>query len=38
VDLLILTGLTYDEAFARVPASQDGLDDDFGPDFDERGE
>jgi uncharacterized membrane protein YgaE (UPF0421/DUF939 family) len=38
VDLLILTGLTYDEAFARVPASQGGLDDDFGPDFDERGE
>lgn len=36
VDLLILTGLTYDEAFARVPASVGGLDDDFA-DFDERG-
>lgn len=35
VDLLILTGLTYDEAVARVPAS---VDDDFDQDFDERGE
>jgi hypothetical protein len=29
VDLLMLTGLTYDEAFARVPAPAGGLDDDF---------
>jgi uncharacterized membrane protein YgaE (UPF0421/DUF939 family) len=29
VDLLMLTGLTYDEACARVPASADGLEDDF---------
>jgi uncharacterized membrane protein YgaE (UPF0421/DUF939 family) len=35
VDLLILTGLTYDEAVARVPAS---ADDDFDRDFDGRGD
>ncbi|HET7476790.1 MAG TPA: FUSC family protein [Dermatophilaceae bacterium] len=29
VDLLMLTGLTYDEARARVPASEEALDDDF---------
>lgn len=29
VDLLMLTGLTYDEACALVPASADGLEDDF---------
>lgn len=30
VDLLMLTGLTYDEACDRVPAPADGLADDFG--------
>jgi hypothetical protein len=29
VDLLMLTGLTYDEARARVPASADALEGDF---------
>src|ERR1035437_6013995 len=29
VDLLMLTGLTYDEARARVPASADALEEDF---------
>jgi len=29
VDLLMLTGLTYDQACARVPASADGLDDGY---------
>jgi uncharacterized membrane protein YgaE (UPF0421/DUF939 family) len=34
VDLLMLTGLTYDQACALVPASGDGFEDDFdeGPD------
>jgi uncharacterized membrane protein YgaE (UPF0421/DUF939 family) len=39
VDLLMLTGLTYDEAVARVPASTDAvgedLDEGFGGDLDE---
>ena len=29
VDLLMLTGLTYDDAYARVPAPSGGLEDDF---------
>ena len=29
VDLLMLTGLTFDEARARVPASADALEEDF---------
>ena len=29
VDLLMLTGLTYDDAYARVPAPAGGLEDDF---------
>ena len=35
VDLLMLTGLTYDEARARVPASADAREGDFEGDFEE---